>query len=342
MIAVQEIHNVDELEALRPEWSALWNRCPSATPFQTPEWLLPWWELFGTGQLAALAFRSGGTLAGVAPFWIDGGVLRLMGAGISDYLDVLVAPECRKAAAEALWRHVLQLPWQRCEFTDLPPDSLLLETPPPRLEAVVRPCAVCPVLTLPPARRRSIRRYRRFLGPLENASAQTLDEFLDALFRLHGARWSGRGGSGVLTTPVLQVFHRRAAAGLLAAGRLLLCGVRLEGSLAAVIHGFQGHGRIWTYLSGFDPAAARFSPGTVAMSLALEQAARAGCREADFLRGDERYKYAWGARNRSTFRLEARLRAYTVWESGSGAAKPAWPRAAVGRRGEPAPPDLES
>lgn len=312
MIAANEIRTVRELEALRPEWSALWERCPSATPFQTPEWLLPWWESFGAGQLAAFALRADGKLAGVAPFWIDGAVLRLLGAGISDYLDVLIEPECRRAAANALWRRILELPWQRCEFTDLPSGSLILETLPPHLEAAVGPCAVCPVLKLPPAHRpnvqRNLRRYGRSLGPLENVSPQTLDEYVDALFRLHSARWSDRGEPGVLADPVLQAFHRRAAAGLLATGRLLLCGLRREGSLAAVIYGFQGHGRIWTYLSGFDPAAARLSPGTVALGLALERAARAGCREADFLRGGEPYKYAWGARDRPTFRVEAGLR----------------------------------
>jgi len=313
MISVQEIKTARELESLGPEWSALWDRCPSATPFQTPEWLLPWWESFGAGQLAVFAFRAGGTLAGVAPFWIEGGVLRLLGAGISDYLDVLVEPECRGGVEELLWEHLLRLPWRRCEFTDLRSGSLLLEGLPQRLDARVEPCALCPALPLPLGDdhrgiRHNIRRYSRHFGPLENASPGTLDEYLEALFRLHSARWTRRGQPGVLADPLIQAFHRRAATGLMASGRLLLCGVRREGSLAALLYGFQGHQRIWTHLNGFDPAAARFSPGTVVLGLAFEQAARAGCLEADFLRGGEAYKYAWGAFDRPTFRLEAGLR----------------------------------
>lgn len=312
MTSVHEIKGARELESLGPEWSALWDRCPSATPFQTPEWLLPWWESFGAGQLAVFAFRAAGTLAGVAPFWIEGGVLRLLGAGISDYLDVLVEPEWRGAAAELLRERLLRLPWQRCEFTDLRSGSLLLESLPRRLNARVEPWALCPAVPLPldvsRSIRRNIRRYSRHFGPLENASPRTLDEYLEALFRLHSARWGRRGAPGVLADPLIQAFHRRAAAGLMASGRLLLCGVRRESSLAALVYGFQGHRRIWTYLSGFDPAAARFSPGTVVLGLAFEQAAQAGCCEADFLRGGEAYKYAWGASDRPTFRLEAGLR----------------------------------
>jgi CelD/BcsL family acetyltransferase involved in cellulose biosynthesis len=305
MIAVDRIDTREALETLRPEWSALWDRCKSPTPFQTPEWLIPWWDSFGSGSLAVLSLRSGGRLVGLAPFRIAGGVLGLLGAGISDYLDILVEPGCRAAAAEALWLHVRTLPLRSLEFTDVPAGSALLDSPP--AGASVSECAFCPVLALPAPQRRGVRRYSRYVSPLENASYQTLDEFLDALFRLHSARWNERGEPGVLGDSALQAFHRHAAAGLLASGRLLLAGVRRSGSLAAVVYGFQGHERIWTYLSGIDPAAARLSPGTVALGLVLEQAARAGCCEADLLRGKESYKYAWGARDRPTFRLESRL-----------------------------------
>lgn len=305
MIEIEEISTAEGLEALRPEWSALWDRCASATPFQTPEWLLPWWKSFGSGRLAVLAVRRKRGLIGVGPFRIDRGVLRLLGAGISDYLDVLIEPEHRFEAAQAIWRHLRAVPWQRLEFTDVPSGSVLLEVPP--ASADVGPYAVCPVLALPAAKRRAVRRYGRYLGPLENAKSRDLEEFLNALFRLHSARWNERGEPGVLADAALQAFHRRAATEMFASGRLLLSGVRCEGSLAAVVYGFQGHCRIWTYLSGIDPAVAAFSPGTVALGLALEQAARLGCIEADFLRGSEPYKYVWGARDRPTFRLESRL-----------------------------------
>ncbi len=305
MITVTEIRTAEDLEAIRPEWSELWDRCPSATPFQTPEWLVSWWEAFGTGNLAALALWKERRLAGFAPFHIVGGALRLLGAGISDYLDVLVGPEFRAETAQALWAAMRRFPCRSFEFTDLPFDSVLLERVP--AGAVVVPCAVCPVLELPPSKVRNVRRYRRRLGPLENASPDTLGEFLEALFLLHGARWNEVGKPGVLDDMVLKSFHRRAAAALFKTGRLLLCGVRRGGSLAAVVYGFKSRHRIWLYLSGFAPAAARLSPGTVALGLALEQAALAGCREADFLRGTEPYKYVWGARDQHTFRLEYRL-----------------------------------
>jgi hypothetical protein len=34
---IEEITTTEALEGLRAEWSALWARCPLATPFQSPE-----------------------------------------------------------------------------------------------------------------------------------------------------------------------------------------------------------------------------------------------------------------------------------------------------------------
>ena len=45
------IGSAGSMEALRPEWEALWERCPAATPFQSPSWQIAWWRYFGTGKL---------------------------------------------------------------------------------------------------------------------------------------------------------------------------------------------------------------------------------------------------------------------------------------------------
>jgi CelD/BcsL family acetyltransferase involved in cellulose biosynthesis len=62
-------------------------------------------------------------------------------------------------------------------------------------------------------------------------------------------------------------------------------------------------GRAYAYISGFDPEWARYSLGTLLIAFAIERAIDEGCREFDFLRGREQYKYGWGAVNRATVRL---------------------------------------
>ena len=45
----------------------------------------------------------------------------------------------------------------------------------------------------------------------EDATAENLDTFLDALFELHAARWQQRGMPGMLADDVIQRFHREVA-----------------------------------------------------------------------------------------------------------------------------------
>ena len=70
-LEVEERTTTAGLESLGPEWSALWSRCPSASPFQAPEWLIPWWRHFHDGRpLWALALRHLGELVGLVPLFL--------------------------------------------------------------------------------------------------------------------------------------------------------------------------------------------------------------------------------------------------------------------------------
>ena len=40
-LTTQTLDTIADLVRLLPQWWALWDRCPSATPFQSPAWLLP-------------------------------------------------------------------------------------------------------------------------------------------------------------------------------------------------------------------------------------------------------------------------------------------------------------
>jgi CelD/BcsL family acetyltransferase involved in cellulose biosynthesis len=153
---------------------------------------------------------------------------------------------------------------------------------------------------------------------IEGAANGKLDEHLDVLFALHTARWRARGEEGVLSSTAVQRFHRDAAHALRAAGLLRMYVLRLDERAAAAFYGFSGHGRTFYYLSGFDPAFDRFSPGTLIVGHAIEQAAREGVTQFDFLRGREAYKYRWGARDRPCYAVELRARSAAL-PLGSGA-----------------------
>ena len=306
---------------------ALWERDPRATPFQSPAWLDAWWTHLGGGERIDIAVRdAAGQLTVVLPMfvWVDGSVRKLVpvGAGHSDYCDALVDPVA--GSAQALWSAIAATRehWDELLLPDLRPGSMVLEPLPGDWTLTDEPAETCPVLTLPSGdllptlsktQRRKIvhdRHRAEHLGGVTVglATPDGIDEALDALFALHGARWQAAGQPGVLADPKVQGFHRAAAASLAAAGLLRLAVVRHDGRIVAVLHGFADRSRWYSYINGVDLQIPGQSFGTLAFAAMIEAAVAAGAAEFHFLRGKEAYKYAWGALPTRTVRRVVRKR----------------------------------
>jgi CelD/BcsL family acetyltransferase involved in cellulose biosynthesis len=317
MIAARLVRDIDALEALAPAWWELWRRA-DATPFQSPAWLLPWWRVFAPGDLLTVATEVDGRLIGLAPFYIEDGALgqRLLplGIGITDYLDVLVEPDHAAEAGRAIVETALAAGgWDVWACEELRPGAAALALPcPPGTDETLDPQSPCPTLALdgpdlssvlPRTKRRKLnlalnRAARRGGAIIEQADAATLDRALDHLFRLHGFRWRSRGEEGVLADDLVQRFHRIAAPALQEAGLLRLSTLRFGDAVAAAYYGLHWRESAYAYLAGFDPAFTFESPGTLLVAHAAETALGEGARQFHFLRGNEAYKYGWGAADR--------------------------------------------
>ncbi|HWI57515.1 MAG TPA: GNAT family N-acetyltransferase [Bacillota bacterium] len=317
------------MESLKGEWAELWTRCSGATPFQSPQWLLPWWKHLGQGDLWVLALRQEDRLVGVAPFFIqslpESGARQvlLLGSGITDYLDVLLEAEFESLARAAILAHLDQHRerWNLCDFQQLRGCSQLLEVGiAPDWDSVVNVQEVCPVLGLPPEIEqlpRSVpthmldklwyyrRRVRKLAAArIESANPENFDELFERLLQLHRARWASRGQNGVLAEEQVQQFHREAAYQMLVAGTLRLYGLRVGERIEASFYGFGNGQRTFYYLGGFEPELSPYSPGALLIGHAIEEAIREGAAEFDFLRGREAYKYMWGAKGRLNYRRQ--------------------------------------
>lgn len=322
-LAVEEIANRARLGTIEPEWRNLWERCLAATPFEHPAWMLAWWEQFGSDRPCAFAVWDGPILAGFAPFYVlaEGGRTRLLpvGVALSDRFDALIAPGREPEIAPLLLDRIARA-GEACggaEILPLAAESSLLAHANGRWEAA--PCAVSPVLDLaegPEPLRASVprkmwsniklarRRGRQEGGVTVRAATDTdWPEILSLLEELHGARWSERGESGLLAGFGVRAFHRAAAPALLAAGLLRLYRLDIGYRPAGALHVLRRGDWAYLYLAGFDPTFSRASPGTLIVAHAIEEAAQAGVRHIDFLRGSEPYKYEWGATDRMLYAL---------------------------------------
>jgi CelD/BcsL family acetyltransferase involved in cellulose biosynthesis len=173
MIETRLIGEIGELESLIGEWDRLWRRSPTATPFQSPAWLIAWRRLFAPGELRCAAAFAGGELVGLAPFYLERGQhgtrLTPLGVSLSDYLDVLVDPRAPEAAA-ALASQLARTEWEECRFEALAPEAVALRLPtPPGVKDAEDAQESCPVVPMagaaasnaaPRARRRRTARTR--------------------------------------------------------------------------------------------------------------------------------------------------------------------------------------
>lgn len=325
-IAARVIRDAGDLAGIGADWQRLWERCPDATPFQSPDWLLPWWSAFAPGELMTIAIVRGDRLIGLAPLYFEegprGGRLLPLGISVSDYIDVLIEPGLEAPVGQVLSLVLEQEPrWHTFELNELPPNATAL-----RLDGIGA-CTVrqelsspCPVLTLdertngvanalPPSKRRKLRMARhraerRGEIAFVDADETTAESLFETLVGLHSARWRSRDQPGVLADPRVRAFHRQVVARLAPRGIARLHALRIGGETVAVYYGFEDRGRAYAYLSGFDPSFANESPGSLLLEHVIAESRRRGVGEFHFLRGGEHHKYAWGARDRFNRRRE--------------------------------------
>ena len=324
-MAIHEIRTARELLSLRSDWLALWKRSSTATPFQSPDWVIPWWQHFGTGRLCVLALMKAGELLGLAPLFVNGeeqSSLRFVGTGNTDYLDVLLDDSASHDSVPALFNYICETrSWLRADLENLRADSPLLKTKSCReVREYIEEQDACPVLSLPACAedfveslpqqlKHNVSYYRRKLAKLgdvtiEQAVTNNFTELFAAFVRLHEARWQMNRMCGVLAEPDAQSFLREASLDLLANGALRLYALRVAGRVVASLYGFHHARRTYYYLGGFDPEFSDCSPGTVLVAHAILEAIGEGATEFDFLRGREDYKYRWGAVDHTIYRKQ--------------------------------------
>jgi CelD/BcsL family acetyltransferase involved in cellulose biosynthesis len=314
------------LVRLEPEWWQLWHQSRSATPFQSPAWLLSWWRAFAPGEMYVLAARQRERLVALAPFYLETSALgrRLLpiGISVSDYQDILASDGHAQTVCETLSTYLYKSRqnWDVLEFTELPTgaQALALAVPSSCEEIIVQGSA-CPVVCLPgsvealvqslPARRRRSLRLARNRASrrscVEIVTATSVSSalaILHTLFRLHQMRWEEKNERGVLSGPRVQLLHLECVPRLMEAGLLRMYELRFADESAAIYYGFLHGKRAYGYITGFNPAYSFESPGAIVLAHALEEALREGACEFHFLRGQEAYKYKWGAVDRWNLR----------------------------------------
>lgn len=309
-MTVEIIDSFPALLELQAEWSRFARTIATVTPFQLPEWLIAWWRHFGSGALHLLAFRVNGDIVGIVPLflheWKGARQFTLLGSGISDYLEPAIAPGNCGEVVECLRAHLASKgDWDVCNWQDLSCDTPLRSLASQLLEDT--PCSEILLAgtfddywsARSKSLRQNVRRDRQKAesrGRLEFQISSDADaESMEALIRLHAARWQSAGEPGMIAANRSAEFLKDVSTEFARGGMLRMFTLRFDGQIAALILAFVYANRIFNYITAFDPEHEALGLGRTLLFEALRYSFENGYEAWDFLRGEEPYKTWWGA-----------------------------------------------
>jgi CelD/BcsL family acetyltransferase involved in cellulose biosynthesis len=304
-----------DLTGDRGAWDAL--AVDASRPYSAPGWLLPWWSAVrpAGSEFRAVAVRDRAGLAGLAAFHVSRDRLgittwALLGGGASSHLEPLARPGALGSVATAVAQALRTDGADMLSLAAVPRDSpwpaLLRDAWParrPRLSLVTSLRA--PYVDVPDGGyeawfasrsqgfRRQTRGLRRELarrgGGLRRAvTPAEVTAGLAELERLHRRRWDHRGGSQALTEPVATMLRQVAAE--LPPTRFQVWTAVADGATIAAALFLTAGAEMHAWISGFDPAWARWSPSLVLNDEIIRYAAETGHRRVSLGPGSAPYK----------------------------------------------------
>lgn len=319
-------------DALQAAWATLLDDDPRATVFQTPRYLQAWQASLGSHEdVTTLALHDGDDLVGVvveAVAEVDGQRMARLAGGteVTDYRGPVARPDADQALATAWAERLAASDVDRIDLSALPDDTGWPERLAVALEAadatdITRERHdVAPVVDLSDGLeawqaaldgkdrqelRRKGRKLARDLGPTEvvEAAADDLEAALDRFFAMNDgatddkASFFDRAEMRDWFRALGKEFH---ADGIFRLHELTVAGNPVAANVSLVWGDWWG-----LYNSAWNPRLSGFSPGNVLVAELVELAAGEGLATFDLLRGDEAYKYRFGAVDRDVVQVTA-------------------------------------
>ena len=309
------------------DWDSLVERSETNVPFLRYGYLKNWWEFKGGGEwpensdLVLIAGFSDDQLVGIAPLFspadADEKKLLLLGSiEISDYLDLICLPEHKPEFIRKTLALVAQdMPGiSLIDFINIPQTSSTLQLTEENAgkagwKSAIEQAYHTPAITLAEdwdtylagidkKQRHEIRRKMRRAE--ENSDLiqwhiveeqEKLDSEIQAFFSLMEMDPDKKK----FLTLQMRIQMSEICHWAFDEGILQLSFLQIGQSKAAGYLCFDYGKHLLVYNSGFDYQFSEYSPGWVLLSYLIQHAIKTGKSHFDFMRGDETYKYRFGA-----------------------------------------------
>jgi len=309
------------------EWNTLLQKSQTNVPFLRYGYLKRWWDFKGGGewqdaQLNIISAQKEGELVGIAPFFkaTQSGSTKLLFLGsieISDYLDFILAPQYSEGFFDQLFNYISKndfLGTNAISLYNIPESSYTLGALAKisrnhGWQLTIEKAYHTPTIHLPDdwetylagvdkkqrhEIRRKLRRAQEFPDMIkwqQVSDPESLDQAVEDFFSLMVL---DPEKSGFLSEDMRKQM-RSLITWALEEKILWLSFLTIDGEKAAAYLCFDYGNRIWVYNSGYDQQFSEYSPGWVLLSYLIRHAIENGRQDFDFMRGEELYKYRFGA-----------------------------------------------
>jgi hypothetical protein len=248
------------------------------------------------------------------------------GIEVADYLDLITPVESLPAVWSAVLDYLLarREEWDAIDLHSLPEWSPSREILPRLaaergLKAEALAEDACPAVALPgdfetylmSLRKKDRHELRRKVRKLEGREdvrwylvppldGEAMREKMHVFLDLH--RKSGVDKAHFMDDKMAAFFLEMGDT-LVETGWLDLAILEIDGQPASAYFSYNYKGRLYLYNSGYDPRFGSYSAGVALLAYRINKAINQGIQCFDFLRGDEPYKYDFGAKNGYVYRV---------------------------------------
>ena len=328
----------EKLPVTASEWNDLLERSITKSPFLRYEFMKTWWDHKGGGewpedaQLVLIEGREGNDLVGLAPLFIattiDGKrTLYNLGAiEICDVLDVIVTQPHHSVFCAAVVDYLsgISTTFDDVKLFNLPVNSPTIATLQGGLEssglktelAKYQPSPTIHLVNdfeeylsgIDKKQRHEVRRKMRRAEESGRGvewhyieKAEELETAISAFFAL----MEGDADKAAFLTVKMRAQMEAIIRLAFDEGFLKFAFLKADGQVAASYLMFDMFNKLWVYNSGYDRAFNELSAGWVLLGHLIQWSCENGRAEFDFMRGDEDYKFKFGAIDRPVMVLTA-------------------------------------
>ena len=337
---VECLQTEEEFKNLKSPWNDLLLQSHANTLFLTWEWGFSWWQTVSNEKylLQILLIFSENKLVGIAPLVIRKaimyGFLRLkkvefIGSELmnGEYLDFITEPGFEEDTCRAVANYLIQnsKSWDVMELYPWPEGSLnkaifSKECEKLGLKTFSFLRTVCPVVNLPEnwecfrnSLKKSLRKKTEYhIRRLEKdhdvifgkwESIEEINRDLPRFFEIHQQKWQAYGEPGSFVDVRKRLFYETISKRFLGTKWLRVYYLRIDDRIVSILFGIVYNNRFFDLQAAYDLDWQKRSVGTVLLYHSFKQSINEGMREYDFLRGEEEYKYQWGAVPKRNMRI---------------------------------------